>query len=90
MTDLDNVYRERQHLVAHLAAIYPSVITSEDDDWSIVYIQIPTGQISWHIGKSDMDLFKHVENDDSIKWDGHTTEEKYARLDEFTTLCSQE
>jgi hypothetical protein len=40
-------------------------------DWPLVYIQLPTGQISWH-----MPGFPSP-------YDGHTTEEKYQRIREF-------
>lgn len=82
----DTVYRERAHLVANLSAQYPSSFSYDENepDWKVVLIQLPVvGQVSWHIAPDDMDLFSHVK-DGSIKWDGHTTEEKYARLDAFT------
>lgn len=37
--------------------------------WPVVFIELPTGQVSWHIPE-------HGE-----PWDGHTTEEKYRRVD---------
>lgn len=82
----DSVYRERAHLVAHLAAIYPSVIGFADPkqpEWAVVTIALPTGQASWHIAPDDRDLFSHV-TVANARWDGHTTEEKYARLDAHT------
>jgi hypothetical protein len=84
---MDSVYRERAHLVAHLAAIYPSVIGYSDPtepDWAVVYVKTAEGQMSWHISPDDMDLFGHVPHGDLVTWDGHTTEEKYARLDRLT------
>lgn len=59
MPDPD-LYRERAHLVAHLAALYPSAIV--------------------------LDLFPHVERVASnvAEWDGHSTEQKYRRLDNLT------
>jgi hypothetical protein len=82
---IDNAYRERAHLVAHLASIYPSIMTdATDEDWAIVYIDLPEdGQVSWHINEDDEELFTHVKRD-SVEWDGHTTEEKYQRLDSAT------
>jgi hypothetical protein len=80
------VYRERAHLVAHLAALYPSAIgtDSADPEWPVVYIWLPTGQVSWHIDRTDMDLFMAIPAGTAPAWDGHDTEEKYRRLDEFT------
>ena len=88
---MDNVYRERAHLVAHLGAIYPSVIGYNDPaepDWPVVYVKTPEGQLSWHISPDDADLFEHVPFGNLITaqavWDGHTTEEKYERLRRLT------
>jgi len=85
INNLNAAYRERAHLVALLAAIYPSHIgpaPDTDPSWSIVYVQLPTGQASWHIARSDMPLFAHVPTSDPTKthWDGHTTAEKYERI----------
>lgn len=79
------VYRERSHLVAHLAAAYPSSLTIDpaEPDWPVVLIDLPTGQLSWHISPDDMDLFGHVAQG-AATWDGHDTQEKYRRLDEHT------
>lgn len=86
MTDLDAVYRERMHLVAPLAAAFPSYINKEDPDWPVVLINLPTGQVSWHFSKNDWDLFDDIPMGPEITWDGHDTEEKYRRLDNFTNL----
>ena len=82
---LDSVYRERNQLVAALSKHYPSFIGKHDGDhweaaWLIVFIELPTGQVSWHTHASDLDLFEHLERRDENPWDGHTTEEKYDRL----------
>lgn len=81
---MDSVYRERAHLVAHLAASNPSTIgyhDPEEPEWAVVIIDLPTGQASWHVSPDDMDLFGHVHQSEINTWDGHTTEEKYRRLD---------
>lgn len=87
MSELNGLYRERAHLVAHLAAIYPSVMVPDADPktpgWPILYVQLPTGQVSWHLSFADMDLFNHVPTGHAI-WDGHDTPEKYRRLDAHT------
>jgi|GEM_PF-2435163 len=90
MTDSEsNVYRERAHLVANLASRYPAVIaTTDEPDWPVIYIDTPTGQLSWHLAVADLDLFDHVTrvpaSDPRARWDGHTTAEKYDRLDALT------
>lgn len=88
----DVVYRERAHLVAHLAAVYPSCIGYTDPaepDWAVVTIGLPTGQACWHVAPDDMDLFGHVPATREELWDGHSAEEKYARLDAHTRALAQ-
>jgi hypothetical protein len=85
----DGAYRERAHLVAYAAALHPSHIGYTDPaaiDWLVVTIETPTGQMSWHIAERDRDLFEHVRLVPAVHnvWDGHTTEEKYARLRRLT------
>lgn len=87
-TERDGAYRERAHLVALLAAQYPAELREdpedEDGEWSIVYVDLPTGQASWHIHPRDMDLFPHVKFGTDAEWDGHSTEEKYRRVNALT------
>lgn len=86
------LYRERAHLVAHLAAVYPSHIGFSDPsapEWAVVLVSLPTGQATWHISPDDMDLFAHVRTDPVEAWDGHTTEQKYERLRKATELRSR-
>lgn len=83
---LTAAYRERAHLVALLAAEHPSVwaIDANEPDWRVVYLDLPTGQASWHISPNDWDLFGHVPQSDAGIWDGHTTEQKYERIRQLT------
>ena len=85
---LTAVYRERAALVAFLARQFPSYITTDSGtpDWPVVIIETPKGQMSWHIAREDMPLFNgtQIEASDEVKWDGHTTEEKYERLQQLT------
>lgn len=39
-----------------------------EPDWPVAYIELPTGQVSWHMPA-------HPDS-----WDGHTTEEKFERI----------
>lgn len=79
---LDALYTERAHLVALLARDYPSAYVEdpENDGWILVYVDLPTGQASWHIGPNDQHLFAHVRFAPDTEWDGHTSEEKYGRV----------
>lgn len=49
-------------------------IDPQEPEWPVVFIELPTGQVSWHVPQHDM------------PWDGHTTEEKYQRIKEY---CEQ-
>jgi hypothetical protein len=86
---IDVAYAERNQLVAHLASLFPSSIERHDtddiawdDEWRwVVYIDHPEGQLSWHLHESHLPFFDHVVRGNGQRsWDGHTTEEKYERL----------
>lgn len=86
----DSVYHERNLLVSALSKFFPAYLSqhpegeSWDDEWRwIVFIELPTGQASWHIHESELSLFDHLDRQDN-KWDGHTVEEKYERLTKLT------
>lgn len=85
---LNSAYLERAHLVALLAAQHPSHIGHTDPlapDWAVLTVELPTGQACWHIAAADMDLFGHVQPTPYYArgWDGHSTEEKYQRIDQL-------
>lgn len=42
-----------------------------DDNWPVAIIHLPEGQVSWHM------------EPDAIEYDGHSTEEKYSRIDNY-------
>lgn len=46
-------------------------LDATEPDWPVVYIELPNGQVSWHLPQHDRE------------WDGHSTEEKYRRCREF-------
>jgi hypothetical protein len=82
--ELRNVYRERAHLVAYLAAVHPSSISHSDPatpEWPVVTVETEHGQMSWHIAPDDVDLFDPIDPETpAFPWDGHSTDEKYQRL----------
>lgn len=91
MFSKDQAYWERNQLVCALSKVWPSYIEmypKEDKDWdedwrTIIVIQSPMGQLSWHINDSEVEFFTHLDVVDGNTWDGHTTEEKYERLRSF-------
>jgi hypothetical protein len=87
-----DVYTERAYLVRFLATKYNARfgVDPNEPDWPVIYIDTPTGQLSWHISPNDMHLFENISHDANVKWDGHTTEEKYRRLHELSVLIDRE
>lgn len=81
----DGAYLERNRLVALLSKIFPAgirktAIEGWDPAWhNCVFIDLPTGQASWHFHDSHAFLFTHLGPYEGA-WDGHATEEKYARI----------
>lgn len=65
-----------------MASMYPSGWNDDpaEPDWKVMTVQTPRGQMCWHISPDDMDLFEGLPLITPKPWDGHTTEEKYARL----------
>jgi len=43
-------------------------IDPAEPEWPVVYINLPTGQVSWHMPQHP------------VAYDGHSTDEKYARV----------
>ena len=92
----DGAYEERNKLVCFLTKLFPSWLSRhqpEDDEWGadwrwVVFVLLPTGQVSWHIHDSQLPEFEHLQRDDVAEWDGHTTDEKYARIDAVQPMSS--
>ena len=92
MESRDSVYKERDMCVALIArmavalgykaglGLHPSDDDTWDDEWrNIVYVDLPSGQISWHIHEDELEHFQSLGQYDG-DWDGHSTEEKYRRV----------
>lgn len=87
--DKNSAYAERNKLVAALSKLFPASLELAvsgvnepiDPEWKwVVIIDLPTGQVSWHIKTSEFPMFGHLLCGTGRKWDGHTTEQKYERL----------
>jgi len=85
----DSAYEERNKVVSALAKLFPSGIAKTaiegwSEDWhGCVYIDLPTGQVSWHFREAQAHLFAGLPNYHK-KWDGHDTPTKYRRLEALT------
>lgn len=54
-----------------------------EDDWrTVLFIDLPTGQVSWHLHQSELGNFPGLP-EYTGSWDGHTTLEKYERVRRF-------
>jgi len=88
----DEVYRERNMCVTLIARMatalgYHAGLAQhdpKDKNWdpawkTIVYIDLPSGQVSWHIHESEIGWFADLRPYPG-QWDLHTNEQKYARV----------
>lgn len=80
----EQAYSERNRLIYQALAAaescgYPNGIQPDpaEEGWVIAYIELPSGQVSWH-------LPGYVG-----QWDGHSTAEKYHRVREFEQGAGQ-
>ena len=88
---INAAYYERNKVVAGLAALFPSGIKKTDipgweEEWhGCVYIDLPTGQVSWHYHESQAHIFAGLP-EYRKEWDGHDTLEKYRRVAALSSL----
>ena len=81
----DGAYEERNHLVAAFARLFPSGVAKTDilgwdPEWhGCCYIDLPSGQISYHFHDSQAYLFEGLPAYGKA-WDGHDKDEVHARL----------
>lgn len=55
-----------------------------EPDWPFVFIDLPTGQVTAHFPASELVAVEWLEKfPDNKMWDGHTLEEKRARMARF-------
>lgn len=91
MVELKNsAYSERNKCVALIARMAIALglkagrvitaIEGWDEEWhNCVYIDLPSGQVSWHYHSGESAQFAALPEYHG-KWDGHTTDEKYDRV----------
>lgn len=79
-----DAYFDRNQAVLALARLAKAqglvVGVKEDPEWPILFIDLPTGQVSWHIAKKEL-VGEWPEY--SGVWDNHTLEEKRERMKRF-------
>lgn len=81
--DNDTNYAVRYPLVFRAVALalqagYAAGIRIDpaEPDWPVLYIELPSGQVSWHMPQ-------HL-----VEWDTHDTAEKYRRIRQFVRAAS--
>lgn len=52
-------------------------VDPDEPDWPVLFIDLPTGQLSWHIATGEL---IPVWDDYNGAWDGHDHEEKADRI----------
>ena len=81
------LYTERNRLVAALSGLFPAHLMLDpaaDEPWAtLVCIHLPAGAATWHIPPWDLPYFAHLAYAPH-HWDGHSTQEKYDRLQALT------
>jgi hypothetical protein len=83
-------YSERDKMLltlCHLAlqkGLTAAIGKHEGEDWedewmNVIYIELPTGQVSFHIHNTEVEMFFFLPKYFG-QWDGHTTDQKWQRL----------
>lgn len=78
---LDDVYRDRNLLACALSELVMGGWTpaeEDPDEWAIVWIETPMGQMSWHVPREMAESL--ATRDDSYDYDGHSRAVKNDRL----------
>ena len=80
----DEAYLDRNLAVQVMARMamqlgYSVGIRNRDDNWPILYVDLPTGQASWHLPASEL----IGDFPDYGEWDGHDVGEKRRRMIQF-------
>lgn len=78
-----NLYEQRARLIALLARVFGGVISYSDPewpDWPVVYAELPTGQVSFHLHPENVAFLPFLPVVPDYPWDGHTRQEAFERL----------
>jgi len=83
----DEAYYDRNQLALLCAKMAQKLdwkvkVKDEDSEWPIVLINLPNGQISYHIPREEMIGDFEIDVDETF-WDGHFLEEKRENIREY-------
>lgn len=92
------VYEERARCVVAIARNARALgcrigfgVDPSEPEWPVLFIELPTGQVSWHFSNRDRETLASDIHDETARpfvFDGHTTEQKYERLDAWGRALS--
>lgn len=71
-------YKDRNAVVSVLTKLFPAYLC-EDGVGYAVTVELPSGQVGWHILDEDLHMFIHLKIKQN-NFDGHSNEEKEQRL----------
>lgn len=81
----NELYDHRCLLFINLCLMQPNKCAYKTDehfgDWFCLYLELPKGQISYHIPSKFQNLVSgKIKNDQNYVWDGHTSNDVLMRL----------
>lgn len=84
-SDPSDAYFERNQMAFVLASVCDTLgyivgLKNRRSEWPILYIDLPEGQVSWHIPRNEI---RGKWPDYLSEWDGHTVGQKRERLAKF-------
>ena len=89
---LEDAYADRNQAVQVLARLAKMLgyrvgigIDLDEPEWPVLFVDLPTGQVSWHLPKDEV-LGKWLPYDGDLAWDGSDLQEKRQRLARFLAL----
>ena len=88
---MHGVYSDRNHAVLLAARLAEDNglkvhvgIDPNEPTWPVVYIELPKGQVSWHLSPGYFERFSRLfRRAKPSQWDGHTTPIKHQRIRQF-------
>ncbi len=85
---IEEVYEDRNLLAKALVAMAGQIYGADrvgrytHDEWAVIYADLPSGQVSWHMRPEDVPKWLPVRDGTEV-FDGHDREEKNIRLRQF-------
>lgn len=87
-SEASEAYADRNGLVVAFARACAElghrvgILDDHDPKWPIVYVDLPTGQVSWHVTPEDADRIRDLETYKG-SWDQHDLDKNRLRLNRY-------